>query len=123
MAKKTLKTLAPQAYTFELVHPIQGETGVTMTIVGTESKEFYTGSVQYNAALGSLEDDELTTQKAIEVNAQLYSNIVKGWSDDEFMGAKCTKKAAASLLKDFDNQWVSKQIQDVLEVKKNFFAE
>ena len=119
--KYTLAGHKPRSHTMPLIHPADGQIGVTVEVVGFDSQEWNEGLDKMNEELAG----ELLASKPrldqVRLNGKLIAKLVVGW-DEEYFGMPFTPDNAEIVLGDPDNVWLVECIEGVVRNRQLFFA-
>lgn len=108
-AKFKVLQLAAKPVEFELVHPVHGETGIIVKMVGPHSKEF-------REIVQALQEEPNAVTRGIEI----LSSCIVGW-DEEAFEMPYSKEAAKDFITMPENEWVVQQLSEKINDQALFF--
>ena len=109
-AKFKIMDLAAKPIERELIHPVHGETGIIVKLVGPHSQQFR--DLQKRLA----EAKEVTT----ETNYEVIASLIVGW-DEEAFEMPCTPENVRDYIFAPENQWVSNFLSEFITDQFQFF--
>lgn len=123
-----IRDFAAKPFDLELLNPTTKEgLGVTITIVGKNSRQFKDKFYEVvDRAQQAGQDKKTQAEKlkaAEEQSAELIANCIIGWSDDEFFGGEYTFERAYELVNDPTLSWVREQIDAAIVEESHFFPQ
>lgn len=104
--------LAAKPLEVELEHPAVGKTGIKVTVVGPQSKQFRAAYDKYT----SLPEDKRDRQADIE----FFASCVVGW-DAEAFGEPWAAEACTAFFSNPENEWAMKFLSPVMADHQRFF--
>jgi hypothetical protein len=120
MSKFSLADLKPTSAKMELIHPVEGATGVFVELTGQDSMSFRTISkklMKQRLAQGS--DAKIDVDKLEKDNAELAASCIVGW-DEEVFGEFSPEKAKEFMM-DPELSWMREEIEAFVKTRTNFF--
>jgi hypothetical protein len=97
----------------ELEHEEFGKTGIFVTVVGPQSKQFRQAFEKYQAL--SPED-----QDKKEANTAFFATCVVGWDTDDF-GEVWSPEACLAFFSNPENEWAMKFLSPIMGDHRKFF--
>ena len=120
---KTLNDYKPSQATLNLVHPVYGETGVNLFVVGQQSKQYINKQLEIlreNQTGKSITDRPL--EDLVRDGRRMVASCIVGWDNDEFFGGPYTPELALDIIADPENQWLVEVIQEFTQDQQRFFS-
>lgn len=115
-AKFKLMELAAQPVDLELVHPVFGDTGIIVKLVGPHSTEYHEIVKQM------IVEQQAGTEQMESSGKRMMAACIVGW-DEEGFEMPYSKEAALEVVSKAENTWMLDQIALTIEDYKKFFRQ
>lgn len=114
-----LENLLPSVAKMELNHPVNGPTGIFLSLIGQDSKVFRDKAREIarnlNDKQGKVNPLDLEKQ-----NVELVACCIVGWSDEEAFGPYSPARALELMQMD-ELSWVKEEVESFIKERSNFF--
>lgn len=121
-----LADLVPQRATLKLVHPVHGDLGISLYVVGQDSREAHDKIVELKRreiASGTPKDE---VDAALAFGAEFAAVFIVGWdeaaSDPEMFGPYSSGRAV-ELMAMPELQFIKEEVERFVAKRSNFFRE
>lgn len=108
-----IRQLAAQPLNVHLVHPVLGDTGIFVKVVGPQSKQFRDALTHFE----SLSEEQ---QKDPVENARVFTSCILSWDPEDF-GEPFSVEAAIRIFLEPENSWIANFLTKVVKDHTLFF--
>ena len=109
-AKFKINQLAAKPLDIELIHPVKGNTGIMVKMVGPHS-------IQYRELQKRLQAREVINNQD---NYEVISSLLIAW-DEEAFGIAWSEEAVRTVILNPENQWISNFLSETVTDQLQFF--
>lgn len=119
-----LTDLKPSVASMEVVHPTMGATGVTLRLVGQDTKQFRDKAKQIAKSVVGKGTKDVDLDAMQDQNLELVACCIVGWSgleDDDGAELEYTPERALELIRNPELSFIKEQVEEFVADRKNFF--